>query len=204
MTEPTATIERVSRRVEDSTRARIVQAAFACAQRWGLSRTTMADVATEARLSRQSLYRYFPSRHDLLLALVLREEEAMIVTVRRAMEPHAELQPSMQAAFAACLRALRAHPLLDKVLATEPQELLPYLTTEANPVLELSMRIMDEIAAERAPDVPPRLRKRFNETCARVLTSYAITPPADDPDAVAAELAELFCNGLESYAGRKS
>ncbi|MGH2829800.1 MAG: TetR/AcrR family transcriptional regulator [Actinomycetota bacterium] len=181
---------------EEAVRRRILGAAFDCAARFGLARSTMADVARQARLSRQTLYRYYPSRHDLILALVLREERALIDTVHRAMEPHRELEPAMRAAFGASLRAMRAHPLLDRVMASEPHELLPYLTTEANPVLEMCMRIMDRIAADRAPDVPARIRRRFNETCARVMTSYAITPPNDDPDTVAAELAELFCRGL--------
>lgn len=175
---------------------RILDAAFECATRFGLGRTTMADVAKEAKLSRQSLYRYYPSRHELILALVLREEQTMIEIVRRAMQPHDELEPAMKAAFAAMLRAMRAHPLLDKVLASEPHELLPYLTTEANPVLELSMNVMLQITSERAPHVPASLARRFAETCARVFTSYAITPPSDDPETVAGTLAELFCNGL--------
>ncbi|HEX9697151.1 MAG TPA: TetR family transcriptional regulator [Actinomycetota bacterium] len=187
--------------VEDSTRTRILEAAFECAARFGLGRTTMADVAREARLSRQSLYRYFPSRHDLILALVLREEQTMIAIVRRAMEPHPDLQPAMRAAFAATLRAMRAHPLLDKVMASEPHELLPYLTTEANPVLELSQNVMLQIATERAPHVPPQLAARFAETCARVFTSYAITPPSGDVDDVAETLAELFCEGLARRNG---
>lgn len=181
---------------EDLTRDRILEAAFECASRFGLGRTTMADVAREARLSRQSVYRYFPSRHDLILALVLREEQTMIGIVRRAMAPHPDLRPAMAAAFAATLRAMRAHPLLDKVLAAEPHELLPYLTTEANPVLALSTNVMLQIAAERAPGVPQHLAHRFAETCARVFTSYAITPPSGDPDTVADTLAELFCEGL--------
>jgi AcrR family transcriptional regulator len=187
---------------EEATRARILDAALECATRFGLGRTTMGDVAAEARLSRQTLYRYFPNKHDLLLAVVIREEQQLIETVRRAMEPHPDLRPAMEAAFAATLKAFRAHPLLDKVMATEPQELLPYLTVEANPVLDLSMRVMEQIVAERAPEIPPGLARRFAETCARVFTSYAITPPTDDPVQVAAGLAELFCNGLLKEASR--
>lgn len=182
---------------EEQARARILDAAFECARQYGLGRTTMGDVAKHARLARQSVYRYFPNKHELFFALVLREEEKLIATVRRAIAPHANLREAIEAAFLASLRALRAHPLLDRVMATEPQELLPYLTIEANPVLELSMRIMEEVLRERAPDVPPRLAHRASETCARVFTSYAITPPADDPAEVAATLAELFTNGLE-------
>lgn len=184
---------------EDATRARLLEAAFATAARYGLGRMTMNDVAEHARVSRQTVYRYFPGRQELILALVLREEQKMLATVRKAMAPHPELRPAMEAAFRASLRAMRAHPLLDKVMATEPQELLPYLTAESNPVLELSMRIMEEIAMERAPLAPPHLRHRFAEACARIFTSYAITPPHDDSEIVAAELAELFCAGLTKW-----
>ena len=71
----------------------------ACAERFGLSRTTMADVAKEARLARQTVYRYFPSRHDLLAALVLREEERLVARVKQAIAPHSELRPALEAAF---------------------------------------------------------------------------------------------------------
>lgn len=184
---------------EETTRNRILEAAMECAARFGLGRMTMHDVAAEARLSRQSVYRYFPSKHELLMELVLREETRMIATVRKAMAPHPTLRPAMEAAFRASLRAMRAHPLLDKVMATEPHELLPYLTVEANPVLDLSTKILQQIANERAPGMPEQMRRRFAETCARVFTSYAITPPLDDADTVASELAALFCDGMSQW-----
>src|SRR5438874_4984144 len=89
---------------QDATRARILDAVFSCAERFGLGRTTIADVAKEARLSRQTVYRYFPSRHDLLAALVLREEERLVESVRRATEPYTELRPALEAAFTASLK----------------------------------------------------------------------------------------------------
>src|SRR4029077_6808747 len=95
---------------EDATRFRILDAVFACAERFGLGRTTIADVAKEARLSRQTVYRYFPSRHDLLAALVLREEERLVAHVRTAIEPHAELRPALEAAFTMSLKTFREHP----------------------------------------------------------------------------------------------
>ncbi|MHB8513496.1 MAG: TetR family transcriptional regulator [Actinomycetota bacterium] len=194
----TAVLQRELSSVGDQTRAQILDAAFASAVKFGLARTTMGDVASEARLSRQTVYRYFPTKHDLFLALILREEQSMICAVQQAMLPHAELQPAMERAFEAMLKALRAHPLLDRVMASEPQELLPYLTVDMNPVLEVSTKIMEEIARTRAPRVSPRIRKRWADTCARVFTSYAINPPKPDAARVAAELAELFCKGLES------
>jgi AcrR family transcriptional regulator len=186
---------------EDPTRDRILDAVFACAERYGVGRTTMGDVAKEARLARQTVYRYFSSRHDLFAALVLREEERIIARVQDVIRPHAELQPALEAAFATTLTTFREHPLLDKVMATEPQELLPLLTVEANPVLTLSMKLTEQVLATRAGDIPAKVRHRAAETCARVFISYAISPPDEDNETVAAELAQLICNGLTD--GRK-
>jgi AcrR family transcriptional regulator len=181
---------------EEATRARILEAAFACAGRIGLVRTTMSDVAREAKLSRQTVYRYFASKHDLVMALVLREEEVLMASVRAAIEPHRELRPAVEASFRTILRAIRAHPLLDRVMATEPHELLPYLTVEANPVREMGIRMMEEVFASRMEGVSPMLAHRAAEISSRLVTSYAIMPPDDDPDVVAGQLAELVCNGL--------
>src|SRR5438093_2337549 len=93
---------------EEVTHARILAAAFSCAGRIGLVRTTMADVAREARLSRQTVYRYFASKHDLLMALVIREEEVLMTQVRAAIAPHRELRPAVEASFRTILRAMRA------------------------------------------------------------------------------------------------
>ena len=181
---------------EEATQARILDAAFACAGRIGLVRTTMADVAREARLSRQTVYRYFPSKHDLFMALVIREEEVLMAQVRAAIRPHRELRPAVEASFRTILRAMRAHPLLDRVMATEPHELLPYLTVEANPVREMGIRMMEEVFSTRMEGVSPMLAHRAAEISSRLVTSYAIMPPDDDPDVVAGQLAELVCNGL--------
>lgn len=180
----------------DETRARILDAGYACAERFGLGKTTMSDVARAAGLSRQTLYRYFESKHDLTAALVMREDERLIALVRDAAEPHADLRPALEAAFVTCLKFIRDHPLLTKIMAAEPHELLPFLTIEANPVLDLGVRTMENVLAERLPNASRVLLHRAAETCARVVTSYATTPSRDDVEEIAASLAELFCHGL--------
>jgi AcrR family transcriptional regulator len=189
---------------DDAARQRILDAGFDCAARFGLRRTTMAEVAKAAGVARQTVYRYFATRHALFAALVLREDERLAETVRAAAEAHADLRPALEAAFLAALRALREHPLLDRVMATEPHELLPYLTVEANPLLEMGMRVTEGVLSERLPEASPLLIHRAAEMCARVFLTYAIVPPADDPEEVAANLAELICHGLAKSYGRTS
>lgn len=53
--------------------SRLVAAARNCYRRKGVTNTTMSDIASEAGVVRATLYRYFPSKEAMLLA-VFREE----------------------------------------------------------------------------------------------------------------------------------
>jgi AcrR family transcriptional regulator len=50
----------------------LVRAAEVCFERYGVSKTTMEDVAAMANVSRPTIYRYFKTREGLLLAVLLR------------------------------------------------------------------------------------------------------------------------------------
>ena len=52
---------------------RILGAAFSCFERFGIGKTTMEDVARAAQVSRQSVYRHFAGKDDLLDAVCCRE-----------------------------------------------------------------------------------------------------------------------------------
>ena len=53
-------------------RDRLLDAAETCIDRFGLAKTTVEDIATEAKVSRATIYRYFDNRDELVLAVVLR------------------------------------------------------------------------------------------------------------------------------------
>lgn len=181
---------------EEITRGRILDAAFECAERYGLRRTTMGDVARAAGVSRQTVYRYFPTKHVLFALLALREEARLAELVRSAVAAEPDLHRAIAAGIGTALRWLREHPLLDPLLKAEPGELLPYLTTEANPLIALATRTCEEIFRERFPTAPPKLVRRAAEALGRVLLSYAITPPVESAEEVAGSLAQLFCRAL--------
>src|SRR5688572_28914213 len=90
---------------------RILDAAFATMAAHGLHRLSLEDVAREAGLSRQTVYRYFGSKDALVTAVILREEEGFLDRMAEAIESHADLRPAMEAAIVAGLRAAREHPL---------------------------------------------------------------------------------------------
>jgi len=62
---------------EAATRRRIVEAATDCFAQFGNDKTSLADVALLAGLSRQTVYRYFENRDALLRAVAVHETREM-------------------------------------------------------------------------------------------------------------------------------
>jgi AcrR family transcriptional regulator len=54
-------------------RARLLDAALCCYERLGVSKTSIADIAAQAKVTRPTVYRYFGSHREILNALVRRE-----------------------------------------------------------------------------------------------------------------------------------
>jgi AcrR family transcriptional regulator len=165
--------------VPHDTRERILDATLAAVSAHGMARTTLDDVARQAGMSRQTVYRYFGSREALLLATIEREERVLIDRMVEAARRHDELRPAVEAAIREALAAARAHPLLDRLLSTEPEALLPSLLGGTSPVLSAAQPVL---AAEAAT---------------RLLVSYALTPSSSDVEDLAAGLADLVVNGVK-------
>ena len=179
------------------TRDRIVDAAFRAVERFGLSRFTMDDVARMAGVARQSVYRYFDSRDALIVALVFREEEAFLEGVRQAHSRHQDLEDATAEAIMFCLRTAREHPLLDRLLESEPDALLPYLTTRGGGVIGRARAVIEELAAQRK-GVNRELVHRTADLVVRAIVSYTLTPSDDPPEDVAREIARILTAALET------
>src|ERR1700712_4050128 len=61
---------------------RVLDAAERCLRRSGIRRTTMIEVAEEAGISRAWLYRHFPDKDSLVLAVLVRSDEAFWARAR--------------------------------------------------------------------------------------------------------------------------
>ena len=177
------------------TPARILDSAFDCVAQVGLARTTVEDVARAASLSRQTIYRYFPSKDHLILALVLREEEKFLDGVRAAFAEHDTLQAALSEGVEFCLRYAREHPLLDRLLETDAETLLPFLTTRSGPVIARARDTMFRLLSEKAW-LNANLATEAADLLTRVLISYALTPSERPPHDVAADLARIVTIAL--------
>lgn len=179
------------------THERILDATLAALSKHGLQRLSLEDVAREAGVSRQTVYRYFGSKDALITACILREEAGFIERVTAAAREHAELRPALEAAMVAMLTAAREHPLLDRLLETEPEALLPFLTTGAGPVLSAARPALSELLTRRLPHLSEQTVHRLADLVTRLFISYAINPPEDSVAELAAGLTDLLLEGVK-------
>lgn len=196
---PLATTQTASSTAPGSdTATRILDATLAAMADHGIVRLSLEDVAKRAGLSRQTVYRYFPSKGELLQATVLREERVFLANMTSAAERHRELEPALRAAIEAALRTGHDHVVLNRLLATEPTSLVALVTGDSGPVLSAARQALEEILGGWLPKAPKARLTMATDAVARLLVSYVVNPPADPPAQVAGRLAQLLVHGLPS------
>jgi AcrR family transcriptional regulator len=160
----------------DGPRQRILEATYACVARWGLSKTTVEDAAREAGLSRATVYRYFPGGRDELIDAVV-SWQYLLFFVRLYEEVHGatSLEEVLERGLVFARRSLLEHEVLQKVLETEPDVLMPKLTVESNRTVGLIAGFLVPYLHEHAvaPEVEVHQAAEF---LARMILSYIASP----------------------------
>lgn len=184
---------------------RILDATVEVAALYGLSKLSMSDVASRAGISRPTLYKYFSSKDDLVAATVSREAMLLVGRVIDEASRHDDPTDALRFAIVTALELTREHPLLDRIIRTEPELLLPYLTTEAvpgggvgagSPVLTFVRAAAESIITQRLGDELDEVTiRRVADMVGRLLVSYAISAPDDPPEVVADVIAKVFVEG---------
>jgi AcrR family transcriptional regulator len=183
--------------VRTSTRSRILDATFEAVRDFGVSRTTVEDVAQRAGLSRQTVYRYFPSKEALVLALVLREEEAFIEGTRRAFSAEPDLRAAVARAITFTLAYAREHPLLTRLLGADQETFLPYLTTRGLPVVVRAREALMELVAARRGCDPENLRALL-DAAVRATLSYVLTRSERRDEVIADTMATALVAAIDA------
>ncbi|MCF6524979.1 TetR/AcrR family transcriptional regulator [Streptomyces sp. JJ36] len=132
----------------------LLDAAHQCIAAFGLRRLTLTDVARRAGVSRPTVYRRWRDIHTLVADLLTREVRSVLLTAAeeagRPPQPGRTRERLVRLA-AGLLPTLRSHPLLSRILETEPEALVTYtfqrLGSSQRGALEL---LRPEIAAGQA------------------------------------------------------
>lgn len=186
---------RTGHREHDQT---VLQAALLAFLDFGIKRTSMAEVARRGGLSLATLYRRFAGKSELIQAVGLQQTREFIegvdAAVQRQVDRDAGAADQIVELFVAFLEGLRGNKLLDRLLTTEPEIVLPYLTTRGAPVIELGRDYLAEFITRLQDEgkLPAYDPLPLAEMISRTALSMALTPqtviPLDD-DAAAREYA---------------
>ena len=183
--------------VKTATPARILDAAFEAIGDFGLTRITVEDVATRAGLSRQTVYRYYPSKDHLVVALVSREEERLLDGVRAAFVEHHDLATAVGEAVRFCIAHGREHPLIDRLVGADQAAFLPYVTTRALPAIVRARETLLQLLLERAPGADHEMLRTILDGTTRAVISYILTPSDRTPDQIADTVAAVLIAVLD-------
>ena len=159
----------------DPVREGILQAALEQFTIVGLRRTTVGDVARRAGVGRVTVYRRVGDKRELVAGVIQSEVNRLNALVRDAIAPLESPEDRLVEAFVVGATIVRTHPLLQRLLETEPEDLLPYLTLDFGPILALARAF---VASEVLPDRDPGL---VAEVLARLAHSLVLTPNGDIP-----------------------
>jgi AcrR family transcriptional regulator len=162
----------------DLTAERILDAALEQFVLSGIRRSSVADVAGRAGVTRVTVYRRFPRKDALVEAVVVRECRRTIAAVDARISPIAAAEERAVEGFVAMLGAVRTHPLVTRLLAVEPESLLRQLTIEGGRVIALGTAYVAEQIrrGQRDGELPAYDPEPVAEILARLAHSLLLTP----------------------------
>lgn len=183
---------------------RVLDAAFDTFLDFGIRRGSMAEIARRAGIGVATLYRRYPQKDQLVEAVVLRETGRFVAGVDRGVRGARTAEDVAVEGFVAMVVGVREHPLLRRLLVTEPEIVLPTLTLRGGPVLAIGRGYIAGVirglqANNAIPDYDP---EPVAEVLARIAHSLLLTPegciPGQDDEATRAfareHIAPLFTN----------
>jgi AcrR family transcriptional regulator len=163
----------------DATHERILEAALDQFTEFGLRRSTMDDVASRAGLGRATLYRRFGDKDQLIQAVIARESQYYLHLIEQRLEDFTSSVDALVESFVLAVHLAHAHPLLERLLTSEPADILPFLTNRLprNLVTYARLYLADQIRkAQDAEHLHPRRADYTAELLIRMVQSFVLSP----------------------------
>ncbi len=192
----TDSVARIDDAEEFSTR--ILDAAADLFGRLGIQRVTMDEVARAAGVARVTIYRRFATKDVLVEQVVRREFRRYFDQFLRDIKTGETVADRVVVGFVSSLRAFRGSSLIGRLLASEPDLLVPSLVGDEGRTLStVSEFIAGQLRREQAAgNVDASLDVDLvAEMMVRISTSFLVTPTSRvdlDDDRQVADLARQF------------
>jgi len=167
---------------------KLLESALSAFLDFGIKRTSMGEIARRAGISPATLYRRFESKNELVEAVSVREAQRFVAEIDKRVQKVEGVEEQLVEIFVAVITAIAGNELLRRLLRTEPDLILPRLTTEAGPIIAVGRTYL----AEKLRELRSGADDDFDadliaEIMARLALSLALTPdgliPIDDVEA---------------------
>lgn len=172
-----------TRETTSSLRDRLIDAAVAIMAGAGWGRVTMARLADEVGVSRQTVYNEIGTKNDLAEAVVLRELDRFLAGVIRSFDENPDdLTNAIRASARRVLKYAQNNTLLHAVVSAThgaDTELLPLLTTHSEQLLRGAKAVVSERVASYNLDAPEDRLAASTDMVVRLVLSHVMQPSAD-------------------------
>lgn len=132
----------------------------------GLRKWSLDDVAARSGNGRTTVYRRFGGRDALVHAVLARELRTTLAAIGWAAAKQNDLEGKVVAGVTTALRQLDGS-VVDSLLRSDPETFLPFLTTEAGPLLSIATSAINTALGGKSPELA--------EAAARIGLSFVLT-----------------------------
>lgn len=185
------------RNVEDE----ILDAARVCVESFGVRRTTLTDVARRAGVSRPTVYRRWPDVTALVADLLTRELRHILIAEEMAAGSDVaeeSVRSGLVRHATGVARAMLAHPLVGRIIDTEPELLATYTFHRLGSSHKAALELVEPAIADGQADGsirdgdPAVLAHLVMVTVQNTVTSHRLFAEVLDTDGLVAELSVLL------------
>lgn len=129
-------IEDASATADDDVSERLLEAAARCIVRRGTARVRMGEVAAEAGLARSTIYRYFPTRGQLIIGLFLGKIDAALNAVVEALAQPDCAAASLPELVLGPLAMIDGNDLNEALFSADSRDLVASLELSSEPLFD--------------------------------------------------------------------
>lgn len=170
-----AEITSFSERTKASLREALLDAATDLLPEHGYAALRMADVATNAGVSRQTVYNEFGNKAALVQAVALRTTSEFLDGIRQRFDSADCLLEGIRLAVTFTIEHGRENRLVAAALGTEAgEDLLPLLTTKGAPILHAATELAVEHYRHFEPGLSEASATLLAETVVRLSLSHLV------------------------------
>jgi AcrR family transcriptional regulator len=136
----------------DEARAQLLDAAEIAFERFGVSKTTMDDIARQAGVTRSTVYRYFRDRDTLITAMIESRSRALFKKASKFLKSRKTFQDQLIEGLIYLVERGRADPIIRILVNPEHMDLATRLVGEGTHLATKLTKEMWEPYIERAKD----------------------------------------------------